>query len=120
MNATPMQASSISVTSVEDFLSPDFLLSNIGAPFVIGAAVGFFAKKMLKVALFVGGALIVLMFVGEYYNIINISDVDLQSAADSAIKGAKASGDYLVNRLARITSKGISAAGGFFVGFKYG
>lgn len=51
---------------------------------------------------------------------INISDVNLQGAADTAIKGAKASGDFLINRLARITSKGVSAAGGFFVGFKYG
>ncbi len=103
-----------------DIFSAEFLLGNVGAPFVIGAAVGYFAKKMFKMALFVGGALIVLMFVGEYYNIINISDADLQSAADTAVKGAKASGDFLVNRLTKITSRGVSAVGGFFVGFKFG
>jgi uncharacterized membrane protein (Fun14 family) len=107
-------------SSSNDLFSPEFLLGNVGAPFVIGAAVGYFAKKMFKIALFVGGAIIVLLFVGEYYNVINISDTDLQSAADSAVRGAKASGDFLVNRLTKITSRGVSAAGGFFVGFKFG
>lgn len=115
MNENPIQK-----TPGIDLFSYDFLLGNVGAPFIIGAAVGYFAKKMLKIALFVGGALIVLMFVGEYYNIIDISDVQLQNAADSAVKSAKASGGFLVNRLTRITSKGVSAVGGFFVGFKFG
>ena len=115
MNETPIQT-----TPGGDFFSSDFLLGNVGAPFIIGAAVGYFAKKMLKVALFIGGAAIVLMFVGEYYNIISISDIELQSAADTVAKGAKASGGFLVDRLTRITSKGVSAVGGFFVGFKFG
>ncbi len=115
MNETPPQ------TSPEiDLFSSDFLMGSVGAPFIIGAAVGFFAKKMLKVTLFLGGAAIVLMFVGEYYNIINISDIQLQGAADTVVKGAKASGGFLVDRLTRITSKGVSAVGGFFVGFKFG
>lgn len=115
MNETPTQPA-----SEMDVFSSNFLLGNVGAPFIIGAAVGFFAKKMLKVALFIGGAAIVLMFVGEYYNIINISDVQLQSAAETVAKGAKQSGGFLVDRLTRITSKGVSAVGGFFVGFKFG
>ncbi len=115
MNETQVQTS-----PQIDFFSSDFLLGNVGAPFLIGAAVGYFAKKMLKVALFVGGALIVLMFVGEYYGIFDLSDVQLQSAADTVAKGAKASGSFLVDRLTRITSKGVSAVGGFFVGFKFG
>ena len=115
MSETPVQTA-----SDPDLFSSDFLLGNIGAPFVIGAAVGFFAKKMLKVALFIGGAAIVLMFVAEYYNIINISDDQLQSAANTVAVGAKESGSFLVDRLTRITSKGVSAVGGFFVGFKFG
>jgi uncharacterized membrane protein (Fun14 family) len=114
MNKPPVQP-----TSETDFFSSDFLLGNVGAPFLIGAAVGFFAKKMLKVALFIGGAAIVMMFVGEYYHVINISEADLQSAADTVAKGAKDSGEFLLDRLARITSKGVSAIGGFFVGFKF-
>jgi uncharacterized membrane protein (Fun14 family) len=103
-----------------DLFSSDFLMGNVGAPFLIGAAVGYFAKKMLKVALFIGGALIVLMFVGEYYGMFDISDANLQSAADTVAKGAKASGSFLVDRLTRITSKGVSAVGGFAIGFKFG
>lgn len=103
-----------------DFFSSEFLLGNVGAPFVIGAAVGYFAKKMLKIALFVGGALIVLMFVGEYYGLFDLTDEHLQGAADTAVRGAKASGDFLIERLKRITSKGVSAVGGFAVGFKLG
>lgn len=115
MNENPAQA-----PTGTDLFSSDFLLGNVGAPFLIGAAVGYFAKKMLKVALFIGGAAIVLMFVGEYYNIIDISDVQLQSAADTVAKGAKESGGFLVDRLTSITSKGASAVGGFIVGFKFG
>jgi uncharacterized membrane protein (Fun14 family) len=37
-------------------MSSAFLLGNVGAPFVIGLAVGYFAKKMLRFALFLGGA----------------------------------------------------------------
>jgi uncharacterized membrane protein (Fun14 family) len=103
-----------------DIFSSEFLLGNVGAPFIIGAAVGFFAKKMLKIALFVGGSLIVLMFIGEYYGMFDISNAALQGAADTAVRGAKASGDFLVNRLTRITSKGVSAVGGFAIGFKFG
>lgn len=115
MKDTPIQT-----TSSTDLLSSDFLLGNVGAPFVIGAAVGYFAKKMFKVALFIGGAAIVLMFVGEYYKVIDISDAELQSAAETVTETAKESGGFLIDRLTRITSKGVSAVGGFFVGFKFG
>ena len=103
-----------------DLFSSEFLLGNVGAPFIIGAAVGYFAKKMLKVALFIGGALVVLMFIGEYYGIFDINDAQLQSAAETVANGAKQTGGFLIDRLTRITSKGVSAAGGFFVGFKLG
>jgi uncharacterized membrane protein (Fun14 family) len=115
MNETP-----VNTAAGTDLLSSDFLLGNVGAPFIIGAAVGYFAKKMLKVALFIGGAAIVLMFVGEYYHVIDISDDQLQNAAETVAQGAKDSGGFLVDRLTRITSKGVSAVGGFAVGFKFG
>ena len=115
MNDKPIQAA-----PGTDLFSSDFLLGNVGAPFIIGAAVGFFAKKMLKVALFIGGGLVVLMFVGEYYGLFNLSDAQLQSAAETVANGAKQTGGFLVDRLTRITSKGVSAVGGFFIGFKFG
>ncbi|ASF48584.1 FUN14 domain-containing protein [Methylovulum psychrotolerans] len=103
-----------------DFFSSAFLMNNVGAPFVIGMAVGYFAKKMLRMTLFLSGAAIVMLFAAEYYGVVNISDTDLQQAASSATNAAKSSGDFLVHRLSSITSKGASGAAGFFAGFKLG
>jgi uncharacterized membrane protein (Fun14 family) len=115
-----MPENQVQPTLETDLFSSDFLLGNVGAPFIIGAAVGYFAKKMLKVALFIGGAAIVLMFVGEYYHVIDISDAQLENAAETVAEGARESGNFLVDRLTRITSRGVSAVGGFAVGFKFG
>jgi uncharacterized membrane protein (Fun14 family) len=115
MNDYPMDA-----TQSTDILSSTFLLGNVGAPFVIGLAVGYFAKKMLRMALFLGGAAIVLLFITEYYGITEMADEKLQSAASSATSIAKHSGGFLVERLSHITSKGVSAVAGFFVGLKMG
>lgn len=103
-----------------DFLSAPFLLGNVGAPFVIGLAVGYFAKKMLKIALFLAGGAIVLLFVTEYYGVTTLSDQGLQNAANAATRMAQESGGFLVERLSRISAKGVSAAAGFFVGLKFG
>jgi len=111
---------SVDTTPSIDIFSSTFLIGNVGAPFIIGLAVGYFAKKMLLTALFIGGAAIVLLFVSEYYGITHISDVQLQQAANTAADVAKSSGNFLVQRLSGITSKGVSGAAGFFVGFKLG
>jgi len=115
-----MKKNTADTLSSNDIFSTDFMIGNVGVPFVIGLAVGYFAKKMLLTALFLGGAAIVLLFVGEYYGITEISDINLQEAANSATEAAKQSGDFLVKRLSRITSKGVSAVGGFIVGLKLG
>ena len=106
--------------SSADFFSSEFLLGNVGAPFAIGMAVGYFAKKMLRTALFLGGAAVVMMFVAEYYGVIHITDAELQNVASSATDAAKSSGDFLVKRLSGITSKGVTGVAGFFTGFKLG
>lgn len=115
MNTHPVDAASST-----DIFSSTFLFGNVGAPFVIGLAVGYFAKKMLRTALFLVGAAIVLLFAAEYYNIIDITDEKLQHVATAATEAAKSSGGFLVDRLTSITSKGASGVGGFFVGFKLG
>ncbi|CAA6820888.1 MAG: Unknown protein [uncultured Thiotrichaceae bacterium] len=103
-----------------DFLTAPFLLGNVGAPFVIGLAVGYFAKKMLKIALFLAGGAIVLLFVTEYYGVTSLSDQGLQTAANAATNIARDSGGFLIDRLSRISTKGVSATAGFFVGLKFG
>jgi uncharacterized membrane protein (Fun14 family) len=104
----------------DDIFSSSFLIGNVGAPFIIGLAVGYFAKKMLRTALFFGGAALVLLFASEYYGISHISDIQLQQAADTAANVAKSSGNFLVARLSSISSKGVSGVAGFFTGLKLG
>ncbi|MEZ5480172.1 MAG: FUN14 domain-containing protein [Thiolinea sp.] len=103
-----------------DSLSSTFLIGNVGAPFVIGLAVGYFAKKVMKIALFLAGGAIVLLFVSEYYGLTAVSDSNLQGAADAATRMARDSGGFLMDRLSRISTKGVSAVGGFLVGLKFG
>jgi uncharacterized membrane protein (Fun14 family) len=102
----------------QDFFSTPSLLGNIGAPFLLGIAVGYFAKKMLRTALFLGGGIVVILFVAEYYGVVHITDTQLLHATDVAAEAAKNSSDFLLERLSRFTVKGVSATGGFMVGFK--
>ncbi|WP_347988526.1 FUN14 domain-containing protein [Methylomonas sp. AM2-LC] len=115
-----MNNSVIDNSSGSDIFSSGFLLGNLGAPFILGMAVGYFAKKMFRLALFFGGAIVVLLFVAEYYGVITVSDAALQTAASSAATAAKESGSFLIDRLSVITSRGVSGGAGFFVGFKLG
>ncbi|MBF6650968.1 FUN14 domain-containing protein [Methylobacter sp. BlB1] len=110
----------INSASSTDIFSSAFMIPNVGAPFIIGLAVGYFAKKMLKVALFMGGGAVVLLFVSEYYGIVSVSEAQLQGAASAATEVAQQSGNFLINRLSNITSKGVSGAAGFYVGLKMG
>ena len=104
----------------QDFFSTPSLLSNIGSPFILGIAVGYFAKKMLRTALFLGGGMVVILFVAEYYGVVHITATQLLHVTDIAAEAAKNSSDFLLDRLSLFTVKGISATGGFVFGFKMG
>jgi uncharacterized membrane protein (Fun14 family) len=116
-----MNSNPVNIDSSTDILSSTFLLGNVGAPFIIGLAVGFFAKKMLKIALFLGGAAVVVLFVTENYGIAGVSDViNLQDAANTATTAVRHSGSFLMEHLSNNTGKDASAAAGFFLGLKIG
>jgi len=104
----------------QDIFSAPSLIGNVGAPFLLGIAVGYFAKKMLRTALFLGGGIVVILFVAEYYGVVHISDTQLLHATDVAADAAKSSSDFLLERLSRFTVKGVSATAGFVLGFKMG
>lgn len=101
-----------------DFLSTAFLFPNVGAPFLVGLAVGYLAKKALKLALFFGGAAIVLLFVSEYYGVVQINDQALEHAAQATADAASQSGSFLYQRLSELQWKGGSAIAGFLAGLK--
>ena len=103
-----------------DIFSAAFLLPNIGAPFLVGLAVGYFAKKVLKVALFIGGAAVVVLFVAEYCGVTKIDEQALHQSAQAATDLAHQSGSFLYNRLSHLTWKGGSAVAGFLAGLKLG
>jgi len=103
-----------------DLLSSSFLLGNVGAPFIIGLAVGYFAKKLLKLALLIGGGALVLMFAAEYYGIATLSDASIEQAATKAGELANQSGSFLMSRLSEFTARGASATAGFAIGLKLG
>ncbi len=102
----------------QDILSSTALMGNVGEPFLLGFAVGYFAKKMLRFLLFLGGGIVVALFVADYYGVIHLSDSQLLHFTDMAANAAKNSSDFLLNRLSQFTTKGVSATGGFMLGFK--
>lgn len=103
-----------------DVFSTAFLLPNVGAPFLVGLAMGYFAKKVIKVALLIGGAAVVLLFVAEYYGINRVDEQALHQTAQTAADLASQSGNFLYDRLSHLTWKGGSAVAGFLVGLKLG
>jgi len=110
----------VSAPAALDIFSAAFLLPNVGAPFLIGLAVGYFAKKMLKIALFIGGAAVVLLFIGEYYGVTHVDEQALHQTAQTAADLATQSGSFLYNRLSHFAWKGGSAVAGFLAGLKLG
>lgn len=97
-----------------------FLLANVGAPFIIGLAVGYFAKKTMKIMLFFGGFVIVALFVSEYYGFTTVSNEGLTRTTTVVVDSLKGFGAFLSERLSHITSKGLSAVAGFAAGLKFG
>jgi uncharacterized membrane protein (Fun14 family) len=106
--------------TMNDMFSSTFLWGKVGAPFLIGLAVGFFIKKIARTALFIAGGVIVILFVAEYFGITQVSNINLGKAADNAATLTKSSGEYLMARLAMINFQGVSAVAGFFAGLKMG
>jgi len=102
----------------EDIFSSGFLLGHIGAPFLIGLAVGMFAKKMLKIFLILFGAVLTVFFIAEHYDIIQLNDQAIVNLAEGAGEGVKNSGSFLMSRLGLISTTGVSATAGFALGFK--
>lgn len=104
----------------KDIFSTNSLIDNIGLPFILGMAVGYFAKKMLSMLLFLSGGAVVLLIVADYNGVVHISNDQLLQATGVAVDLAKNSSDFLLTRLSQFTAKGVSATGGFLIGFKRG
>ena len=93
---------------------------HVGTSFLIGLAVGYFAKKVLRLGLVLMGAVIVLLFVCEHFGIISIHVDTLNQFANTTIAATQNTGHFLTSNLDHYRSQGISALGGFVVGLKLG
>jgi len=119
MSDLPAGAALPAVTSPSaDILNTDFLLGNVTEPFVIGLAVGYFAKKLLKTALFFLGAAVFLLFVAQHYGLTALNNINLQEVGGGFLGIVKQVAGFLKDKLSSI--EGGSGVGGFIVGFKFG
>ncbi len=105
------------VTEILSSLSFDKL--SIG--FIMGLAIGYFLKKGIKLALFIGGLLIIGLFALQYYGIIEINNHGLLTGADRIVALLKAIGTFAKEHLASLEKEGAGGAtAGFLLGLKIG
>jgi uncharacterized membrane protein (Fun14 family) len=106
--------------SLDSFLSGSSLVTDMGGSFIIGLAVGYFAKKVFRISLFLLGALIVGAFLLDQSGIFHVSPETLESMASGVGNEAIKAGGFLRNRLDVFSGKGLSAGVGFLAGIKLG
>ncbi len=119
-NYLKMTNATVDTTPPPEFFTSDYLISNIGTPFGIGLAVGYFVKKLFLFGLILFGAAIILLFLSEHYGISTINYDHLQKSTEPFTNSALEFKNFLLVHLSKIPSKGISATTGFFVGLKLG
>ncbi len=115
-----MKNNTIEIPNTTDFFTSDYLINNVGTPFIIGLAVGYFAKKILLVCLFILGAAIVLLFASEHFEVAHINYDKLEHTVEPATQWITQFKNFLLAHLSNFPSKGISATSGFLLGFKLG
>jgi uncharacterized membrane protein (Fun14 family) len=105
----------------ETTFNPDLIIGNIGAPLIIGFALGYFFKKTIKFMIFILGALIAGIFVAEYFNVVQL-DINMMKDAVEIIRDhLKGNYEFFFDKISKISSVGIGLSGsaGFFVALKY-
>lgn len=98
----------------------EILVTDVGAPFLIGASIGYFCKKMLKVAMFIFGAIFIVLFLGEYLGVLTIHDNAVILVTNSTSGWVSTFWKYLMERIGVYAGRGASAVAGVVYGFKRG
>jgi uncharacterized membrane protein (Fun14 family) len=102
----------------QDILSANELGLRFGVPFLLGYAVGKIIRKLLSFAVLMVGLVVLTLFGIEYFGLIQISDLQMISKGGGVLKAFDEFIPYIIERLSRFPAQGISATGGFYVGFK--
>ncbi len=93
----------------------------MGSGFLIGLSVGYFFKKSLKLMLFVLGFVLVVVFVLNSNNIIEVNSSEIVNNFDKIAVNLKHFALYLKHNLSTLEVEGgAGAVAGFLVGLKIG
>lgn len=102
------------------------LAASLGGGAFLGMAIGFFAKKALKITLFLTGLFVFGYVALAYTGYVPLVEVGkITPHLDETTKGIARFGSFLIAWLssydaAQVGSAGIGAVGGFFIGWKMG
>jgi uncharacterized membrane protein (Fun14 family) len=94
-------------------------MTSIGGGFILGAIVGYFAKKIIKILMFVAGGVVAFLLYLQQQQIISINLDKLEGSSNSILTSILSSFNN-VTQIGDTTSLGIPMAGGLSAGFAIG
>lgn len=100
-----------------DLFSPGFFLK-LGFSFVVGLAVGYALKVAFKIALVVGGLLLVALFALQYSGIVEVNWAGMEASYDGSVDWLAAYAGALKDFMADNLSSAASFAAGLLLGLR--
>jgi uncharacterized membrane protein (Fun14 family) len=94
-------------------------MTSIGGSFLLGAIIGYFAKKIIKILMFVAGGIAAFLLYLQQQEIISINLDKLEESSNFIFTSILSSFNH-VTQIGDTTSLGIPMAGGLSAGFVIG
>ena len=94
-------------------------MTSIGGSFFVGAMIGYFAKKIIKILIFVAGGIAAILLYLQQQQIISINIDNLQNSSYFIFTSILSSFNN-VTQIGDTTSLGIPMVGGLSAGFAIG
>jgi uncharacterized membrane protein (Fun14 family) len=101
-----------------DLFSSGFFLK-LGFSFIVGLAVGFALKVAFKIALIVGGVLLIALFAFQYGGIIDVNWTGMQTHYDGFVDWLAAYAGALKDFMADNLSSAASFSAGLLLGLRF-
>jgi|GEM_PF-674410 len=101
-----------------DLFSSGFFLQ-LGFSFMVGLAVGYALKVAFKIALVIGGLLLILLFSLQYSGIIEVNWSGMETSYDSFVDWLMAYGGALKDFIANNLSSAVSFTAGLLLGLRF-
>lgn len=101
-----------------DLFSSGFFL-RLGFSFMVGLAIGYALKVAFKIALVLGGLLLVLLFSFQYSGIIEVNWAGMESSYDGLVDGLVAYSGALKDFIADHLSSAASFTAGLLLGLRF-